>query len=429
MPNKRVKKRTKRTTATVGGFRELETPTAAQQRAHDMDAKFMLYGGAAGGGKTSLLIQKVQMLSNERPGMAALVLRRTFKELSKAGAIMTRCLQEWRYDPGVHYDGESRRLTAPNKSTVEFGHMEHADDMHQYQGSEYDLICIDEGGTFLPEQLAYMGSRVRVKPGYTGQLVITANPGGPGHDYLYDNYVTNEDERYVFIPAKVQENPHINQGDYIEFLNELDDLERARLLHGDWNARLPGGFFDIDLWQSLRRGDSHYYGLERQPVLYVRSWDLAATAGRGDWSVCTLLAGTPGRLEVFSQTAYKYEASEVINLIGKAIEEDGPHIDTVIEQEPGSSGLLFVSMIQKEFPGYRIFGRAIQGNKQARARIVCKKMEEGKLFFIAGDYEEQLRREMNGFPHDSRIHDDRIDSLAQGCAHIEDNSLWMPSAL
>lgn len=212
----------------------------------------VLFGGSAGPGKTDCLVA-LATRDVERPGYKGLLLRRTFPRLRE---IMDRC---WRLYPtiGGEYRATEHRWTFPTgdaprgrKSTIELGHMQHEDDKYNYHGQEYAFVGFDELTQFTETQYTYLFSRARsTDPGIRVRVRSTTNPGGIGHNWVKERFVnaatpstTFIDPRTglsrVFIPAKIYDNPTLIESDpgYLSRLEALPEIERKRLLHGDWDV-------------------------------------------------------------------------------------------------------------------------------------------------------------------------------------------------
>jgi hypothetical protein len=103
------------------------------------DEREVFYGGAAGGGKSSaLLIAALEYV--HIPGYAALLLRKTYADLSKPGALMDRA-QQWLHGK-AHWSDKTKTWTFPSGATLSFGYLETENDKYQYQGAEFQF-CVE----------------------------------------------------------------------------------------------------------------------------------------------------------------------------------------------------------------------------------------------------------------------------------------------
>jgi hypothetical protein len=231
-------------------------PSPVQARAHALDdVDELLYGGAAGGGKTDYALAEAVRVALSAPGVAVLILRRTFPDLYRPNGIIFRLRQRL---PArlAKWNGESHTFTFPNGSVIEVGHCARDADVLKYQGSEYALVIFDELTQFSLYQYLYLRSRLRVAGRLVGKIrprsIGTTNPGGPGHGWVRGRFIdpapplkvwtppATEDEprprSRVFVPAKLADNPHVDPG-YEDTLRGLGDPALVRaLLTGDWDV-------------------------------------------------------------------------------------------------------------------------------------------------------------------------------------------------
>lgn len=250
------------TTVDEHGYRQVVIdyqPSPRQTVAHTTYCDELLYGGAAGGGKSRFARMEALAFALQVPGSATLILRASFPDLSRAGGMIPQSLMEY---PGTlgRYNATEHVWTLTNGSTIEFGHLGRDGDVTKYQGAEYQLIVIDEGTQQTEFRYRYLLSRLRAsghvrerleRLGMRPRMMMTANPGGIGHAWVKARFIdpappntvwrptpSLEDPRpgtRCFIPAKVTDNPHIDEG-YIHKLNALDDAERRALRDGDWDV-------------------------------------------------------------------------------------------------------------------------------------------------------------------------------------------------
>ena len=119
-----------------------------------------LFGGAAGGGKSSaLLMSALQYV--DIPGYSAILFRRTFADLSLPGALMDR-FKSWaaNYDD-VHWNNNSFQATFPSGARISFGYLNNTNDYLRYKGSEFQFIGMDEVTEIRESDYRYLFSRLR----------------------------------------------------------------------------------------------------------------------------------------------------------------------------------------------------------------------------------------------------------------------------
>lgn len=175
------------------------------------------------------------------PGYAALILRRTFRQLDQPDAIMSRSKEWLKGRPDAHWNDDAKRWTFPSGATLTFGFLESDNDVYNYQGPAYQFVGWDELTQFSEKQYRYLFSRTRRRTdmqqaGVPIRHRSASNPGGIGHAWVKARFI-NEDTREtqaVFIPAKVEDNPGLDVAEYKLSLDRLDEVLKAQLLHGDW---------------------------------------------------------------------------------------------------------------------------------------------------------------------------------------------------
>tara|TARA_R110002073_G_scaffold16897_5_gene64439 strand:+ start:370 stop:2046 length:1677 start_codon:yes stop_codon:yes gene_type:complete len=217
----------------------------------------VLYGGAAGGGKSyAMLIDPLRFA--HRAAHRALILRRSMPELreliDKSRELYPRAF------PGCKYKEVEKLWNFPSGAKVEFGFLERDADVYRYQGQAYSWIGFDEI-THLPTEFGwnYLASRLRTTdPEITPYMRCTANPGGVGATWVKKRYVdpypanesfTGEDNlTRKFIPARLEDNPYLAyDGRYEEMLKALPPTQRKQLLEGNWDVNEGAAFTEFDL--------------------------------------------------------------------------------------------------------------------------------------------------------------------------------------
>ncbi|SVC29498.1 uncharacterized protein METZ01_LOCUS282352, partial [marine metagenome] len=150
--------------------------------------KDVLYGGAAGGGKSyAMLVDPLRFC--HRSAHRALILRRTMPELreliDKSRELYPRAF------PGARFREVEKVWNFPSGAKIEFGFLERDADVYRYQGQSYSWIGFDEI-THLPTEFGwnYLSSRLRTTDSeITPYLRCTANPGGVGAHWVKKRYV------------------------------------------------------------------------------------------------------------------------------------------------------------------------------------------------------------------------------------------------
>lgn len=222
-------------------------PNPRQAEFFCSNARHTAYGGARGGGKSWAMRRKLVLLCLAYPGLNVLLLRRTLPELRENHVIPL--LKELK--DAATYNAAERVFRFPNGSRIRLGYCDSANDIYQYQGQEYEVIGLEEATHFTEEQMQFLTTCNRTtRRDFSPRMYYTCNPGGVGHGWvkrLFIDRVYRAGERpedYVFIPARVYDNPALVTADpeYIRQLENLPDELRRAYLDGDWDV-LAGQFF------------------------------------------------------------------------------------------------------------------------------------------------------------------------------------------
>ena len=215
------------------------------------------YGGAAGGGKTDYLVMEA-LHQVQIPNYRGIIFRKTYPELSEVED------KQYHYYktafPKARYNQQRHVWTFPSGAKIYNGSMQHTKDRTKYQGRQFDFIGFDELTHFTFDEYSYMYSRNRASgPGTKVYMRSTGNPGGIGHGWVKQYFVTAARPGYtvtnrmpiifpdgsvkvytrdrIFIPSSVFDNERLlqNSPEYLASLYMLPEQERKALMDGNWD--------------------------------------------------------------------------------------------------------------------------------------------------------------------------------------------------
>lgn len=232
------------------------------------------YGGAAGGGKSEALVMEA-LRQVHIPYYKAIIFRKTYPQLEE---LIDKSLHYYnRAEPHARYNAGKHIWTFPSGAQILFRSMPHLSDRTNYQGHAYDFIGFDELTHFTWDEYSYLFSRNRPNgPGTRVYTRATANPGGIGHGWVKERFVSaappmttiweevpvvfpdghteNRKKSRIFVPSTVFDNKILLENDpgYLTRLASMPDAERRALLYGDWDS------FSGQVFTEWRNDPDHY---------------------------------------------------------------------------------------------------------------------------------------------------------------------------
>lgn len=260
------------------------TPTKKQTEALARIEFEILFGGARGGGKTDAG-QAWMLYDINHPRFRGLVIRKNASDLN-----------DWVSRAKIMYAPTNavfamNEIRFPSGAVIVTGHLKDENAYEKYQGHEYHRILIEEL-TQIPTEERYLkliSSCRSTVPELKPQVFCSTNPGGPGHKWVKNRFGLSGDTRKliviadettgrqrVFIPARVDDNPHLmkNDPDYVRFLDGLPDGLREAWRHGSWQeVEIKGAYYGAMYSQAKKEGRIGIF--PHDPSLKVYTvWDL-----------------------------------------------------------------------------------------------------------------------------------------------------------
>jgi len=215
--------------------------------------KYVCFGGARGGGKSWAVRVKAVLLCNRYPGIVCCIIRKTYPELRenhiKQLRQMLRC--DSRYDALARYNDSEKKITFPNKSTILFRYLENEADEGRFQGTEIDVLFLDEATQHPEQRWDILKACIRGVNGFPKRIYLTCNPGGEGHGWVKRLFIDRrfkeeeDPEEYTFIQSLVTDNAALmrEQPEYVKQLEALPPKQREAWLYGNWDI-FEGQFFE-----------------------------------------------------------------------------------------------------------------------------------------------------------------------------------------
>lgn len=442
-----------------------------QEKFLSSTADICIYGGAAGGGKTfGLLLESLRYMGN--PGYNAVIFRRDYTQVTSPGGLWDSAQLIYRHVKGA-YALKTPKLhwTFRSGATVNFAHLGRDEECDNWQGSQIAFIGFDELTHFSEYSFFYMLSRNRTTCGIKPYIRATCNPDADSWLASFISWWIDQKTGYpikersgkirwmirigeeifwsdsrkeavstaiqhgisqkeadtmpksvTFIASTLNDNKILMESDpgYLANLQALPQVERERLLYGNWKIKAAAGLYfkRIQIGAMLEE-------LPKDVILWCRGWDLAATSEDEDGDpayTAGVLIGKRknGRYVVADVINKRLSASDVRKLIKITAQADRAKYGRVIQrlpQDPGQAGKEQAQSYTKMLAGFLVKTIGESGSKESRAEPYAAQWQAGNVDVLIADWNEMYFNQLESFP-ESKFKD-MVDASSSAFAEIE----------
>lgn len=433
-------------------------------------ADIVIYGGAAGGGKTfALLLEGLR--HKDIAGFSGVVFRKNYTQITASGGLWDAANKIYgqvqgakpKKTPKLHW------LFSPSGARIHFAHLERDEDLQGWQGSEICYLAFDELTHFSRHQFLYMLSRNRSTCGIRPYVRATCNPdsdswvadfiswwinqdtgypiyersgvvrymcvlndtiywGSNPHELAKEHGVNVEECKSVtFIASKLTDNKVLMAKDpsYMANLKALAEIDKERLLYGNWKIRPAAGmYFKTENFTFVD-------AVPKNIVAYARSWDLAATEptplNPDPDATAGVLMGLldDGRVIVLDVKRKQIKANDARNLLrNMAAIDQGKYkfVQITIPQDPGQAGKAQAQSLVSMLAGYLVEIVSPTGSKEVRATPFASQVQAGNVLILKGEWNDMYLSELESFPESK--HDDMVDASSDAFNKLMNSRSW-----
>jgi predicted phage terminase large subunit-like protein len=169
--------------------------------------------------------------------------------------------------------------------------------------------------------------------------------------------------------------------------------------------------------------------VDRMPEIieWVRAWDLAASSGKGDWTVGLLLGRVvdqPYEFIVLDVRRGRWAPEEVRRTVRAVTEADGFGTKVWLPRDPAQAGVDQVESYVRLLVGYPVEAERMSGSKEVRADAVASQANIGQVALLRAAWNGAFIEELASFPRG--VHDDQVDALSLAFSKLaqSDLGLW-----
>lgn len=437
-------------------------------------ADIVIYGGAAGGGKTYALLLEA-LRHKDVKNFGAVIFRKNFTQITAEGGLWDASAKifsqvpdaQQRKTPKLHW-----KFNAGAKLT--FAHLDREEDLQAWQGTEIAYLAFDELTHFTKHQFLYMLSRNRSTCGIKPYVRATCNPDSDSWVADFISWWIDQDTGYpirersgvirymcvlndviywgdspqdlaekhgikpeecksvTFIASRLEDNKILMQSDpsYLSNLKAMTEVDMERLLYGNWKIKAAAGLMFKRVKVNM---------LEEIPpdvIKWARGWDLAATSEdeKGDPAYTAgVLIGKRrnGRYIVADVINRRLSSSDVREIIKQTCIADRAkygRVATMLPQDPGQAGKDQAQSFMKLLAGFTVKCIRESGDKVTRAEpfsaqwLGLEGMDKGNVDVLIAPWNEEYFNECENFPQSK--FKDMVDASSSAFTELESGATY-----
>lgn len=454
----------------------LEPQAGPQTMFMASSADIVIYGGAAGGGKTYALL--LEMLRHKDiKNFGAVIFRKNFTQITAEGGLWDSSVKlytqvpdaEQRKSPKLHWKFKGGKLT--------FAHLDREEDLQAWQGTEIAYLGFDELTHFSRHQFLYMLSRNRSTCGVKPYVRATCNPDSDSwvadfvswwinqdtgypirersgvvrymcviNDVIYwgdtpedlaSNHGINPEEckSVTFIASKLEDNKILMKSDpsYLSNLKAMTEVDMERLLYGNWKIKAQAGRYFKRTQIPI---DGYYEKIPDDVIYWCRAWDLAATDedenGDADYTAGVLIGIRKNNRYIVADVINKQvKAGDVEKLIRMTAISDrkkyGFSYRVRIPQDPGGAGKIVAKQYLNGLSGFDVKAEPVSGSKELRATPFAAQWQNGFVDVLIAEWNEMYFSQLESFPESK--HDDMVDASSDAFNELTESRFDIDSLL
>lgn len=439
-------------------------------------ADIIIYGGAAGGGKTFALLLEA-LRHKDVAGFGGVIFRQQYNQITAEGGLWDSSNKLFNQVP----DAEPRKSPKlhwrfKGGAKLNFAHIEREEDLRSWQGTQIAYIGFDELTHFTKHMFLFMLSRNRSTCGVKPYVRATCNPDAdswvadliswwidqdtgypiaersgqirwmvtindaitffPTREeavkHALDSGIKPEEaeimpKSFTFIASSIEDNKKLLEVDpgYMANLRALTEVDMERLLKGNWKIKAAAGKY----FQRAHVAGRMLSDIPTDVIYWCRAWDIAATdedeGGDPDFTSSTLMGRRKdGSFVVANVTNDRVKAGDVENLLKVTAIADRARFGAMyhirIPQDPGAAGKIVAKSWVKMLAGFNVKAEPVSGSKEDRATPFAAQWQNGNVYVVEGPWNDMYFSQLESFPESK--HDDMVDSSSDAfneCAEFD----------